>query len=89
MNCARTDLGGGRSAMGVPTATEFKCFNQLEGAVCTTCAPGAPEKSNDGKLEQSVLDAIELAREVQPPATEKLISFVGMASRPALVSPVG
>jgi RNA-directed DNA polymerase len=27
VNCARTDLGGGRSAMGVPTATEFNILN--------------------------------------------------------------
>src|SRR5215471_10892765 len=38
VNCARTDLGGGRSAMGVPTATEFKYFNRLKAGVCTTCA---------------------------------------------------
>jgi len=33
VNCARTDLSGGRSAMGVPTATEFNIFNSLEGGV--------------------------------------------------------
>jgi len=26
VNCARTDLGGGRSEMGVPTATDLKFF---------------------------------------------------------------
>jgi len=47
VNCARTDLGGGRSAMGVPTATEFKFFNRLEAGVCTMCAPRDQRKSSD------------------------------------------
>ena len=28
---------------------EFKFFNELEGGVCTTCAPGDQEKSIGGK----------------------------------------
>jgi hypothetical protein len=33
---------------------EFRIFNQLEGGVCTTCAPGYPEKSIGGKSAQSL-----------------------------------
>jgi hypothetical protein len=32
VNCARTDLGGGRPAMGVPTATECNSLNEIERA---------------------------------------------------------
>jgi hypothetical protein len=41
------------------------------------CAPGDLEKSIDGKSEHADvgLDAIELTRAGQPPATEKLNQF--------------
>lgn len=38
VNCARTDLRGGRSAMSVPTATQSKEIKQLEVTVCANCA---------------------------------------------------
>jgi hypothetical protein len=57
---------------------------------CARCVhPGDPKKSIDGKLEQPGLDVIEWTKAGQRSVTEKLISFVDMASGPALMSPVG
>ena len=39
--------------MGVPTATEFKFFKELEGCVCPTCAPVDQEKCCDSQREQA------------------------------------
>lgn len=70
MNCARTDLGGGRSAMGVPTATEFRFFNVLEGGVCTMCAPRDQRKSSNNLCEQAELNALRCQRRADVSAGE-------------------
>jgi hypothetical protein len=54
VNCARTDLRGGRSSMGVPTATEIKFFNRLEGCCARPVHREIKKKSIDGKSGQSV-----------------------------------
>ncbi len=73
MNCARTDLGGGRSAMGVPTATEFKFFNQLEGRMCTMCGAGDQRKSRDNQSEHAELNVLACRRYASVISFAKLV----------------
>jgi|GEM_PF-5435293 len=72
-----------RSMMAIAASSLFVPASGCRTCPTTTCAPGDQEKSSDSEFEQSRLDAIELTSSA---ATEKLISFVGMVSGPALVS---